>query len=60
MNTATRSIADIRGSRIGIALMVVGALLVAGGLVQTTSSHENGGNQSVPRGHRADREVQLR
>src|SRR6476646_516471 len=50
MNIATRSIGDIRGSRIGIAMMLIGALLVAAGIVQTTSSHNNGGNQSCPDG----------
>src|SRR3954470_20890628 len=34
----------------GAIMMILGALLVLAGIVQTTSSHFNGGNQSCPQG----------
>lgn len=49
MNTAAHPVKGTRFSRIGIAAMLLGAILVVAGIVQTTTS-DLGGNQSCPSG----------
>ncbi len=39
-----------RFSRVGVVMMLLGAVLITAGLIQTTTSHENGGNQNCPSG----------
>ena len=48
MNVAAHSIRDTRTSRVGMAMMLLGAFLAIGGLVQTTTSHF--ADQSCPSG----------
>ncbi len=48
MNVAAHSIRDTRTSRVGMVMMLLGALLAIGGLVQTTTSHFT--DQSCPSG----------